>query len=131
MFLSTLGDSGYALEPWLLVPYPDTPSDLESHYNKQHSRARNAIERCNGVLKARFRCILKERVLHYQPSQASKIINACAVLHNWCLKYRVPLPEGCIPEPPEDDDDEEFNNATQTELYRRAAAVRNNVAANL
>lgn len=52
---------------------------------------RALIERCNGLLKMRFRCLLKHRVLHYTPQVACKIINACAVLHNTCIENNVPL----------------------------------------
>ena len=48
----------------------------------------------------RFRCLLKDRVLHYAPEYATKIIMACVVLHNMCLEYNVPLPEDCNAEHP-------------------------------
>lgn len=31
-------------------------------------------------------CLLKHRVLHYSPVTASKIVNACVVLHNMCIE---------------------------------------------
>ena len=52
---------------------------------------RSLIERCNGLLKMRFRCLLKHRVLHYSPPVASKIIYTCAVLHNMCIIQNIPL----------------------------------------
>lgn len=61
----------------------------EVNYNTQHKSIRSIIERCNGVLKARFRCLLKHRVLHYSPNMASKIVNACIVLHNICVENHV------------------------------------------
>ncbi|VEN51239.1 unnamed protein product, partial [Callosobruchus maculatus] len=87
-----LGDSGYALRSWLLTPItpepnPNTP---ESHYNSAHKRIRSTIERCNGVLKMRFRCLFKHRVLHYDPETACKIINTCCILHNICLRLNDP-----------------------------------------
>lgn len=89
-----IGDSGYPLRPWLQTtlrdPAPGTP---EFAYNTVFKRARSTIERCNGVLKIRFRCLLKHRVLHYAPTVCSKIINACAVLHNMCLHGNMPNPE--------------------------------------
>lgn len=77
-------------------PAENTP---ESKFNKAHIAARNTVERCNGVLKMRFRCLLKHRVLHYTPKTASKIINACTVLHNICILNKLPDPE------PEDEDE--------------------------
>lgn len=64
----------------------DSPS---ARYNNAHKKARNTIERCNGLLKSRFRCCLKSRQLHYSPAKAGFIINACAVLHNICIYYNV------------------------------------------
>ncbi|XP_050062915.1 putative nuclease HARBI1 [Aphis gossypii] len=76
-----LGDSGYALRPWLLIPIQN-PVNEEELYNTKQMRARSLIERCNGLLKMRFRCLLIHRVLHYAPEKATAIINACVVLHN-------------------------------------------------
>jgi len=90
-----LGDSGYPLRPWLLTPLQgDFPrGSPEERYNRRHKSARSIIERCNGVLKARFRCLLKHRVLHYSPTKASHIINACCVLHNICINNNLPPAE--------------------------------------
>lgn len=41
-----------------------------------------------------FSCLLKHRTLHYSPSKASKIINACVVLHNLCISENVPIIDG-------------------------------------
>lgn len=90
----SLGDSGYPLRTWLLIPFQNVePNTIESFYNERHKQTRVKIECCNGVLKARFRCLLKHRVLHYKPRKACEIINACVVLHNLCIEYNIPLPE--------------------------------------
>nr|CAI5838024.1 unnamed protein product [Callosobruchus analis] len=57
-----------------------------------HCLPRNTVERCIGVLKARWRCLLLQRVLYYDHHMA-KIINPCAVLHNFCNRNRLPAPE--------------------------------------
>lgn len=75
----------------------------EASYNKKQMRCRSLIEQCNGVLKMRFRCLLKHRVLHYSPPIASKIIYTCAVLHNICISENVPMPLEL------NDGDEEFD----------------------
>nr|CAD7434734.1 unnamed protein product [Timema monikensis] len=87
-----LGDSGYPLEPWLLTPIEGNivPNSKEENFNLAHRKTRNIIERCNGLLKSRFRCLLKHRTLHYMPEKASKIITACTVLHNMCIAREVP-----------------------------------------
>jgi hypothetical protein len=52
----------------------------------------------NGRLKGRFRCLLKDRSLHYNPIKAAKIIYSCGVLHNICQHFRVPWPDPDINE---------------------------------
>jgi len=60
------GDSGYALRPWMMTPIMDNNlNDASRRYNDRQKSTRSVIERCNGVLKMRFRCLLKHRVLHY------------------------------------------------------------------
>lgn len=61
----------------------------EEDYNDCQILTRNSIERVNGVLKMRFRCLLKHRVLHYRPETASKIINTCCALHNLCVRNNI------------------------------------------
>ncbi|KAJ8971949.1 hypothetical protein NQ314_000466 [Rhamnusium bicolor] len=87
-----LGDSGYPLRTWLFTPLEEepVPNSPEYRYNTAHKSTRSIIERCNGVLKMWFRCLLKHRVLHYAPQMACKIINACIVLHNLCIENRMP-----------------------------------------
>lgn len=63
----------------------------EQSYNERHASTRNCVERCNGTLKGRFRCIMRERMLRYKPEVVAKIINCCAVLHNMCVAGRIPL----------------------------------------
>lgn len=94
------GDSGYPLRTWLLTPFEDDPPENtpEYHFNVAHKRTRSVIERCNGVLKMRFRCLLKHRTLHYKPAISCRIINSCVVLHNMCVEYNIQLPENDEPE---------------------------------
>lgn len=87
-----IGDSGYPIEPWLMTPIqgaqPNTPQE---RYNRAFTKARNCIEMCNGVLKNRFRCLMGERKLRYNPEKVGTIVNACCVLHNICIKGNVEL----------------------------------------
>lgn len=92
LFYTFTGDSGYAAEMYMVVPILNAAAGSpEERYNRHHARARGVIERCNGLLKARWRCLLRHRTLHYMPPRASKITYACIILHNMCLHHRVHL----------------------------------------
>ncbi|KAJ8911576.1 hypothetical protein NQ315_008919 [Exocentrus adspersus] len=102
-----LGYSGYPLRPWLMTPIlpepqPDTP---ELAYNRAMRRIRTTVEICHGRLKNRFRCLLKDRTLHYSEvvffSQQVKF--TCCVLHNIYMDNNIPLYEDNIVD--EDDPD--------------------------
>lgn len=117
---NVLGDSGYPLRPWLLTPIADAEANsLEERYNRRQMSCRALIERCNGILKMRFRCLLKHRVLHYTPQVACKIINACAVLHNICIENNVPLPH------------DEQQNEWQDDLFNQCAPGDNEEIRNI
>lgn len=80
------GVSGYPLRLWLMTRFRDpVPESPEENFNNTFCRARFVIERVNGIYKMRFRCTLKQRVLHYTPPVAAKFINTCAVLHNMAI----------------------------------------------
>ncbi|KAL7614766.1 hypothetical protein Lser_V15G08370 [Lactuca serriola] len=57
---------------------PTTPKEL---FNMRHSSARNVIERCFGILKARWG-ILRDNS-YYPIDLKNKIIMACCLLHNY------------------------------------------------
>ncbi|KAK3924087.1 Putative nuclease [Frankliniella fusca] len=124
-----LGDSGYPNLPWLMVPLlpappPGTPG---SSYNKLHAKARNLVERCIGVLKCRWRCLLVP--IHYHPAKAGRILNACAVLHNLLLENNMPLPVDyeIFIDPVEDPD---ANPVDPNELQMLPAELRREANAN-
>ncbi|XP_017473887.1 PREDICTED: putative nuclease HARBI1 [Rhagoletis zephyria] len=123
-----LGDSGYPQLPYLMTPIPgNNLSDSEHNYNRHHRKARNCVERCFGVLKSRFRCLSKDRVLMYDPVLAGKIINACIILHNIMIlnniRYEI-----------EDDDnisfDEEFNLVDEITSTHHGIAARQQIVNN-
>ncbi|XP_064645136.1 putative nuclease HARBI1 [Lineus longissimus] len=88
-----LGDSGYPSKRWLLTPLANgaAQSIEERRYQRRQIKARNVIERCNGVLKQRFRCLRKE--MQYSPDKACLIIQACCVLHNIAVRSNIPIVE--------------------------------------
>ncbi|XP_036317540.1 putative nuclease HARBI1 [Rhagoletis pomonella] len=89
-----LGDSGYPLSPYLLTPFRHAESGTrEAIFNKIHAKARNVVERTIGFLKCRFRCLLSDRKMHYDPAKATSIINICCAFHNICKKFRISDPD--------------------------------------
>lgn len=70
-----------------LANYPDWTRQY--HYNNKLCKARSVVERFFGVIKATWRCLSYQRVLMYTPGIAGQIVNACSVLHNMRLHYRV------------------------------------------
>ncbi|CAG9094750.1 unnamed protein product [Plutella xylostella] len=90
--VALLGDSGYAQREYMMTPIVDAPAGSpEEYYTQKHCTARNTVERAIGVIKARWRCLLGHRVLHYHPDKAASIIHACVVLHNMCNQAHLDL----------------------------------------
>lgn len=57
-------------------------------FNLRLCVVRQMIERCIGLLKLRFRCLLGERKLRYSPTKVGRITYACATLHNFLISKR-------------------------------------------
>ncbi|XP_046389249.1 putative nuclease HARBI1 [Ischnura elegans] len=89
------GDSGYPHEPWLHTPILDAAEGTsEARFTHLHAKARSAVERCVGLLKGRFRCLLLARKIDYDPSKVCQFVNACSVLHKMCMLGGVPYGDG-------------------------------------
>ncbi|XP_034256143.1 putative nuclease HARBI1 [Thrips palmi] len=87
-----LGDVGYVLEPWMIIPFAGPEEDTpERRFNKCHCGDRNAVERCIGVLKERFRFLHDDCVPHYDYVKVCKFVNCGVVLHNLCVLTNTPL----------------------------------------
>ena len=80
-----LGDSGYALQPYLLTPLSNPQTAAEQNYNFCHIQVRNCIERAFGVLKKRWP-VLAEPV-RQELSNGLATVMACFVLHNFLRRY--------------------------------------------
>lgn len=93
VFILPLGDSGYASEPWLMLPILNAePDSAEENYTTVHCKSRCCVERCFGVMKNRWRCLIRHRCLHYDPPTSALLIYACTILHNIAIEARLPAP---------------------------------------
>lgn len=85
-----VGDSGYAIEPYLMTPLQQTMTDAENLYNEFQIMTRNVVERQYGVWKRRFPILsLGVRV---QLPTVMGIIVATVVLHNIGLDMNEEVP---------------------------------------
>lgn len=87
-----LGDSGYPLKEWLLIPFLTPSNPQEEKYNEALSKTRIVVERAFGVLKSRFRCLHSSGGgLRFSPQRCSKVIETCFRLHNTAIIAKIPL----------------------------------------
>ena len=79
-----LGDGAYPRLPWLTKPFPNNVNlnDVQRSFNRRLSSARVVVERAFGVLKGRWRILLKR--LDNRFANVSEIILSCCILHNIC-----------------------------------------------
>ncbi|KAJ8927540.1 hypothetical protein NQ314_019976 [Rhamnusium bicolor] len=111
-----------------MTPFQNPPEGSpQQRFNHAHIRARNCVERCIGVLKMRFRCLLRERSLRYPPHFVSNLIKACAILHNLCVKEGVPLLNEDIHDHPDLMDVPHPPGNEPRELAMRGLQVRNTI----
>jgi len=75
-----VGDGGYACRRYMLTPVSNPQTASEVAYNNAQSKARNCIERTNGILKRRFPALKYCMRLRLDHSMA--VIVATVVLHN-------------------------------------------------
>ncbi|XP_046803854.1 putative nuclease HARBI1 [Lucilia cuprina] len=81
-----LGDSAYPLREYLLTPFRDygNLSDSEKNYNLKFCQSRVKIENAFGVLKSRFRQLMRLD-FHNVETMAQFVIATC-VLRNICIE---------------------------------------------
>ncbi|XP_055714875.1 putative nuclease HARBI1 [Phlebotomus papatasi] len=118
-----LADRGYPLEPFIFTPYADPATRAQHKFNRLHNLGRKVIERAFGILKSKFRCLLKHRTLHYYPTTAGKIINSCFTLYNYMKLRGVQFDDSEIEEINDD-----HNPVEQGQLYAIALELREEYA---
>lgn len=112
-----IGDNGYALKDYMVTPFKRPNNPQEEHFNMVHKKIRSKVERCIGVLKGRFRCLIKDRALHYSHKRAAYIIYAACVCHNILMQNKVPINENEIIV---DEDDDAPINSNNTRSFGRS-----------
>ncbi|XP_056121345.1 putative nuclease HARBI1 [Rhinichthys klamathensis goyatoka] len=100
-----LGDSGYPCKPWLLTPYLQPRQGPQLNYNRAHKTTRAVVERGIGQLKRRFHVLHGE--VRLRPEKVSKVIIACAILHNICKVRQIAEPLEDSDEDEDEDNDED------------------------
>ncbi|WVZ71421.1 hypothetical protein U9M48_020011 [Paspalum notatum var. saurae] len=157
-----LVDSGYPNRPGYLALYRGTkyhipeyrqgsgPSGKKEVFNYLHSSLRNVIERSFGVLKMKWRILLK--LPSYPMRKQSKIILACMAVHNFIRESALsdedfercdldenymPMPTSCsrtqlVDEEVRGEEDQDMNafrvNIANALFYRRRACLQPTIA---
>ncbi|XP_032675599.1 putative nuclease HARBI1 [Odontomachus brunneus] len=82
-----LGDAAYPLTKYLITPYRDygNLTEEQRNFNYKFSVCRVKIENAFGLLKARFRQLI--RLDFHTVQRSCKFIIACCTLHNLCISY--------------------------------------------
>lgn len=81
-----LGDCAYPTHFWMLPPFKGSKDGLLLewyHWNYIQSSSRMPVEHGFGMLKARFRIMLKRCDMLLQ--NVPKMVHTCLVLHNMCI----------------------------------------------
>ncbi|KAL5578857.1 hypothetical protein UlMin_011299 [Ulmus minor] len=119
-----LVDSGYSNKPGFLAPFRNVPYHLRDArrraggingptelFNYRHASLRNCIERCFGVLKARFPIL--RYMTNFSLIRQREIAMCCCVLHNFIRLHNRGDPlfdrygvDGVMPPPDSDSDDD-------------------------
>ena len=83
-----VGDAAYPCRPWMLAPFKghkDGLSREEYHWNFVQSSTRMCVERAFGMLKGRWRILLKRVDVHL--TNVPDLVSTCLVLHNMCIIF--------------------------------------------
>ncbi|GJS72184.1 ALP1-like protein [Tanacetum coccineum] len=122
-----LVDAGYCNANGFLAPYRGQryhlrefdghrPETAQEYFNMKHSKARNVIERCFGLLKGRWKILASPSFFSIQTQV--RIIMACCLLHNLIRKFMSHDPqESVLDDDDTDDEEEELENEEEDMEY--------------
>ena len=83
---AVVGDAAYPCRPWMLAPFRGHRDGLtreEYNWNYVQSSTRMCVERAFGMLKGRWRILLKRIDVHLK--NVPDLVSTCLVLHNICI----------------------------------------------
>ncbi|GFW13287.1 putative nuclease HARBI1 [Trichonephila clavipes] len=86
-----LGDTGYACEKYLLIPFGNPRSLSEARYYKSHILTRNMIERKYGILK-RFPCLSIGLNCHIDRVPAIVVVFFTTYVYAWRILNHLQIP---------------------------------------
>ena len=92
-----MGDSGYALKPYLMTPYQEPTTPQERAFNRSLRKTCVLIEQVFGRWKRRLHLLHSE--IRMKPEKVCLLIGACAILQNIAIMFN---------EPDDDDDDYDY-----------------------
>ena len=140
-------DSGYSNKPGFLAPFRNVPYHLRDArrraggingptelFNYRHASLRNCIERCFGVLKARFPIL--RYMTNFSLIRQREIAMCCCVLHNFIRLHNRGDPlfdrygvDGVMP-PSDSDSDDDAPSSSGTARDQGANSRNDNNFAN-
>lgn len=86
-----VGDSGYTLSEYMMIPLENPQNQAEILYNESQIRSRNVVERLYGIWKRRFPIL--HSTLRLKKETTMAVIIATAVLHNIAIDMREEEPD--------------------------------------
>ena len=83
-----LGDGAYPASTWLLKPHPfqNNLTQEQKKYHRVLSSSRCVAENAFGLLKSRWRCLMKR--IDNNLENVSGIVMSCVILHNICQRRK-------------------------------------------
>lgn len=120
-----LGDGAYPISEWMMTPYREVGelSASELNFNYKLSKSRVIIENAFGLLKERFRQLV--RLDFHEVDSMAKFVISCCVLHNLCIYAKDPFDETVV----ELERDEQRNLIGQDEVSREQNGGHNDASA--